>query len=87
MKESISSLRDFIASSIDTWKTPISCLSWMLNVLPRDFSSLLSILFCNAVPGVGATVCGVFNDKDLKHRGWGRGGEENKFSAAPTSSA
>ena len=25
----------------------------MLNVLPRDFSSLLCILFCNAVPGVG----------------------------------
>ena len=23
----------------------------MLNVLSRDFSSLLSILFCNAVPG------------------------------------
>ena len=34
-------------------------LSWMLNVLPRDFSSLLSILFCNAVPGVGGTVCDV----------------------------
>ena len=70
-------MRDFIVSSMDAWKTPISCLSWMLKVLLRDFSSLLSILFCNAVPGVGGTVCGVFNDKDSKHKGWGRGGEEN----------
>ena len=43
LKESISSLRDFIASSMGAWKNPISCLSWMLKVLPRDFSSLLSI--------------------------------------------
>ena len=50
------------------------------------FPSLLSILFCNAVPGVGGTVCGVFNDKDSKRKGWGRGGEENKFSAAPSTS-
>ena len=44
-------------------------------------------LFCNAVPGVGGTVCGVFNDKDSKRTGWGRGGEENKLSAAPSRSA
>ena len=72
---------------MDVLKTPISCLSWMLNVLPRDFSSLLSILFCTAVPGVGGTACGVFNDKDLKRKGWGCGGEENKLSAAPSRSA
>ena len=35
----------------------------------------------------GGTVCGVFNDKDSKCKGWGRGGEENKFSAAPSRSA
>ena len=34
----------------------------------QGFSSLFSILFCNAVPGVGGTVCGVFNDKDSKCR-------------------
>ena len=56
-------------------------------MLPRDFSSLVSILFCNAVPGVGGTVCGVFNDKDSKCRDQGWGGEENKFSAAPSTSA
>ena len=72
---------------MDTWKIPISCLSWMLNVLPRDFSSLLSILFCNAVPGVGGTVYAVFNDKDSKRKGWGHGGEENKLPAAPSRSA
>ena len=33
------------------------------------------------MPGVGGTVCRVFNDKDSKRRGWGRGGEENKLSA------
>ena len=56
-------------------------------MLPRDFSSLFSILFCNAVPGVGGTVCGVLIDKDSKRKGWGRGGEENKVSAAPSKSA
>ena len=47
-----------------------TCLSWMVSVLPSDFSSLLSILFCNAVPGVVGTVCGVFNDRDSKCKGW-----------------
>ena len=53
----------------------------------QGFFCLLSILFCNAVPWVGGTVCGVFNDKDSKRRGWGRGSEENKFSVAPSRSA
>ena len=35
----------------------------------------------------GWEVCGVFNDKDSKRKGWGRGGEENKLSAAPSRSA
>ena len=76
-----------IASSMDAWKTPICCSSWMLNWLPRDFSSLLSILFCKAVPGVGGTVWGVLKDKDSKRKGSGHGGDENKVSAAPSRSA
>ena len=79
--------RFFMASSMEAWNTPISCFSWMFNELPRDFSSLPSILFCNAVPGVGGTVQGVLSDRDSKCNGWGRGGEENKFSAAPSRSA
>ena len=54
-----------------TRKTPICCCSWMLNWVPGDFSSLLSIFCCKAVPGVGGTVCGVFKDKDSKCKGWG----------------
>ena len=34
----------------------------MLKVLPRDFCNLFSILFCNAVPGVGGTLRGVLID-------------------------
>ena len=82
-----SSLRDFIASSMDAWKTPSCCWSWMLSWLPRGFSSLFSTLFCKAVPGVGGTVWGVLKDKDSKCKGWGRGGNENKLSAAPPRSA
>ena len=59
----------------------------MLKVLPRDFSSLFSILFCNAVPRVGGTLRGVLIDNASKRKGWGRGGEENKLSAAPSKSA
>ena len=58
----------------------------MLNWLPRDFSSLLSILCCKAVPGVGGTVSIVLKDKDSKRKGWGCGGDENTFSAAPSRS-
>ena len=64
-------------------KTPICCCNWMLEVLPRDFSSLDSIFCCKAVPGVGGTdFAGVFRDNDSKGRGGGRGGEVNKLSAA-----
>ena len=56
-------------------------------MLPRDFSSLFSILFCKTVPGVGGTLRGVFKDKPSKRRGWGQGGDENKLSAAPYKSA
>ena len=59
----------------------------MLRVDPRDFCKLFSILFCKAVPGEGGTFCGVFKDKDSNLRGWGRGGDENKVSAAPSRSA
>ena len=58
----------------------------MLRCVPRLFTSLDSILFCKAMPGVGGTVCGVFNDNVSKHKGWGHG-DENKFSAAPLRSA
>ena len=47
-------------------------------------SSLNTILFCKAV---GGTVCGVFNDNVSKRKGWGSGGDKNKFSAAPSRSA
>ena len=43
----------------------------MLNWVARDFSSLLSILCCKAVPGVGGTICGVLKDKDSKRKSWG----------------
>ena len=59
----------------------------MLNWLPRDFSSLLSIVFCKAVPGVGGTVRGVLKDKDSKCNSWGRGGDENNFTAVNSRSA
>ena len=59
----------------------------MLKVDPRDFCKLFSILFCKAVPGVGGTVCGVLRDQDSNLRGCGRGGDENKVSAAPSKSA
>ena len=48
-----------MASNIDAWNTPISCFNCMLNVEPRDFCKLVSILFCKAEPGVGGTVLGV----------------------------
>ena len=57
-------------------------------MLPRDFSKLDSIFCCKAVPGVGGTVfAGVLRDNELKGRGWGRGGEVNKLSAALSRSA
>ena len=59
----------------------------MLKVVPRGFCKLFSVLFCKAVPGVGGTFCGVFKDKDSNLRGCGRGGDENKVSAASSTSA
>ena len=59
----------------------------MFRCVPRLFASLLPILFCKAVTGVGRTFCGVFNDNVSKHKGWGHGGDENKFSAALSRSA
>ena len=57
-------------------------------MLPRDFSKLDSIFICKAVPGVGGTFfAGVLSDEELKGRGWGRGGEVNKLSAALSRSA
>ena len=57
-------------------------------MLPRDFSKFDSIFCCKAVPGVGGTVsAGVLIDNELKGRGWGRGAEVNKLSAALSSSA
>ena len=51
------------------------------SVLPKGFSKLDSIFCCKAVPGVGVTVfAGILSDKELKGRGWGRGGEVNKLS-------
>ena len=58
----------------------------MLNWVPMDFSSLLSILCYKAVLGVGGTVCGVPKEKDSKHKGWGHGEDENKPEKASTSS-
>ena len=71
---------------MNAWNTPICCWSWMLKCAPRDFSSLLSILFCNAVPGVGGTVCGIFNDKNSKRR-VGDGEVKKTPAAAPSRSA
>ena len=83
-----SSWRDWKASNIDAWKDPICCCKWMLSVLPRDFSNFDSIFCCKAVPGVGGKVfAGIFEDNDLKGRGWGCGGVVNKLSAALSRSA
>ena len=71
-----------MASTMEVWNTPICCCSWVLNCVPRDFSHLLSVLCCKAVPGVGGTVCGVFRDNVSKRKGLGRGGDKNKFSTA-----
>ena len=62
---------------------PHSCFSWMFSELPRDFSSLLSILFCNAVPGVGGTVYGVLSDRDSKRNVWDMGVRKINFQQHP----
>ena len=69
-----SSRSDWNASDMDAWKEPICCWICIFKESPRDFSRFLWILFCKTVPGVGGTaLAGVFNDKELKASGWGRG--------------